>query len=144
MLRRLHISLTGRLKACWHMLGSLVPNLVICMDSYSYCRVILVTTDGVWIGNWIYCSLTTRNCNLQFTISHTSLLSFLRPPLVVAWLQSANKGYSSRPWSLRTALTNHRRQRRSESESRYDRRSAGQSVLVSSPVWGSWPDVTYC
>jgi hypothetical protein len=30
----------------------------------------------------------------------------------------------------------------SESDSRYDRWSAGQSVLVSSPVWGSWPDVT--
>jgi hypothetical protein len=32
----------------------------------------------------------------------------------------------------------------SESESRYDRRSVGQSVLVSSPIWGSWPEVKYC
>jgi hypothetical protein len=32
----------------------------------------------------------------------------------------------------------------SESESRYDRRSVGQSVLVSSPIWGSWPDINYC
>jgi hypothetical protein len=31
-----------------------------------------------------------------------------------------------------------------ETESHYDRRSVGQSVLVSSPIWGSWPDVTYC
>jgi hypothetical protein len=29
-------------------------------------------------------------------------------------------------------------------ESRYDRRSVGQSVLVSSPFWGSWPDINYC
>jgi hypothetical protein len=32
----------------------------------------------------------------------------------------------------------------SESESRCDRRSVGQSVLVSSPIWGSWPEVKYC
>jgi hypothetical protein len=30
------------------------------------------------------------------------------------------------------------------SESRYDRRSVGQSVLVSSPIWGSWPHINYC
>jgi hypothetical protein len=29
-------------------------------------------------------------------------------------------------------------------DSRYDRRSVGQSVLVSSPIWGSWPDINYC
>jgi hypothetical protein len=32
----------------------------------------------------------------------------------------------------------------SKSKSRYDRRSVGQSVLVSSPIWGSWPDINYC
>jgi hypothetical protein len=31
----------------------------------------------------------------------------------------------------------------SESESRYDGRSVGQSVLVSNPIWGSWPDINY-
>jgi hypothetical protein len=31
-----------------------------------------------------------------------------------------------------------------ESESRYDGQAAGQSALVSSPIWGSWPDVCYC
>jgi hypothetical protein len=31
----------------------------------------------------------------------------------------------------------------SESESRYDRRSVGQYVLVSSPIWGSWLDINY-
>jgi hypothetical protein len=29
------------------------------------------------------------------------------------------------------------------SESRYDRRSIGQSVLVLSPILGSWPDINY-
>jgi hypothetical protein len=31
-----------------------------------------------------------------------------------------------------------------KSKSRYDGRSVGWSVLVSSPIWGSWPDVNYC
>jgi hypothetical protein len=31
----------------------------------------------------------------------------------------------------------------SKSKSHYDRRPVGQCVLVSSPVWGSWPDVNY-
>jgi hypothetical protein len=33
---------------------------------------------------------------------------------------------------------------RLKSKSHYDRRTVGQCVLVSSPVWGSWPDVNYC
>jgi hypothetical protein len=32
----------------------------------------------------------------------------------------------------------------SESESRDDRRSVGQFVMVSSPIWGSWPDINCC
>jgi hypothetical protein len=31
-----------------------------------------------------------------------------------------------------------------KSKSHYDRRPVGQCVLVSRPVWGSWPDVNYC
>jgi hypothetical protein len=31
-----------------------------------------------------------------------------------------------------------------KSKSHYDRRPVGQCVLVSSPVWSSWPDVNYC
>jgi hypothetical protein len=31
-----------------------------------------------------------------------------------------------------------------KSKSHYDRQPVGQGVLVSSPVWGSWPDVSYC
>jgi hypothetical protein len=33
---------------------------------------------------------------------------------------------------------------RSKTKSFYDRRSVGQSVLVSSPIWGSWPDINFC
>jgi hypothetical protein len=32
----------------------------------------------------------------------------------------------------------------SQVKSHYDRRPVDQCVLVSSPVWGSWPDVNYC
>jgi hypothetical protein len=32
----------------------------------------------------------------------------------------------------------------SKLKSRYDRRSVGQSVLVSSPIWVSRPDINYC
>jgi hypothetical protein len=31
-----------------------------------------------------------------------------------------------------------------KSKSHYDRRPVGQCVLVSSPIWGSWPDINYC
>jgi hypothetical protein len=49
----------------------------------------------------------TRNYNAaQVTITHTSLLSLLQPPLVVTWLQSSNKGYSSHAYGSRTALPN--------------------------------------
>jgi hypothetical protein len=33
---------------------------------------------------------------------------------------------------------------RSKSKSRYNRRSAGQSVLVSRPIWVSCPNINYC
>jgi hypothetical protein len=31
-----------------------------------------------------------------------------------------------------------------KSKSLYDRWSVDQSVLVSSPIWGSWPDINFC
>jgi hypothetical protein len=46
----------------------------------------------------------TRDCNAaQITLTHTSFLSLLQPPLDVARLQSSDKGYASR-----TALPNSR------------------------------------
>jgi hypothetical protein len=99
-----------------------------------------VTIDGVWIGNWIYCILTTCNYNYVYnttliTVTHTSLLSMLQPPLVVAQLQSPNKGYFWHPCSLRTALTN----RRLETvlyiqSSKLPLASSAQSFLVLGPV----------
>jgi hypothetical protein len=50
--------------------------------------------------------ITSNYDAAQITVALTSLLSLLQPLLDVAWLQSSNKGYSSRPCSLRTALTN--------------------------------------
>jgi hypothetical protein len=44
----------------------------------------------------------------QVSITHIRFLSLSQPPLVVAWLQSSNKGYSSHPYSSRTALSNRR------------------------------------
>jgi hypothetical protein len=31
-----------------------------------------------------------------------------------------------------------------KSKSLYDRRSVGQYIMVSSPIWGSWPDINFC
>jgi hypothetical protein len=55
-------------------------------------------------------------------------------------LRRESNPHSSVVYSLVTTLT----QSESESESRCDRRSVGQSVLVSSPIWGSWPEVKNC
>jgi hypothetical protein len=33
---------------------------------------------------------------------------------------------------------------KSKSKSHYNWESLSQSVLVSSPIWGSWPDISYC
>jgi hypothetical protein len=42
----------------------------------------------------------------QITRTHTSLLSFLQHPLVVALLHSSNMGYSSYSYGSRTAFPN--------------------------------------
>jgi hypothetical protein len=41
----------------------------------AYIVTCLVTIDGVWIGNCIYCKLTIRNHNLQFTIKQNTFRS---------------------------------------------------------------------
>jgi hypothetical protein len=73
--------------------------------------VYLVTIDGFGLA---ICLLHTCNLELQavmynavqITITHTSHLSLLQPPLFVTWLQSSNKGHSSPPYGSRTALHN--------------------------------------
>jgi hypothetical protein len=92
--------------------------------------------DGVWIGKWNIAHLQlgiTSNYNIaQATTIHTGLLSFLQPPLVVAWLQSSNKECPSRTRGSRSAIPNRLLKTVllcpwSKSESRYDRRSVSRS-----------------
>jgi hypothetical protein len=64
--------------------------------------------------------------------SHANLISSLQ---TVNWL-SILTAYC-KIWTLQSQV-------KVKSKSRYDRWSVGQSVLVSSPVWGSWPDINYC
>jgi hypothetical protein len=68
---------------------------------------------------------TVTNLRLPFlsppTIRRVTLEVFDRASTQVVWFQSE-----------------------SESEAHYDWRSVSLSVLVSSPVWGSWPDISYC
>jgi hypothetical protein len=91
--------------------------------------------------------------HLQFTVIHTHT-NLLSPGAVSPVVTSQRRcSLTSRVPQLRSSgLISHddgsltqltqlsdfgQSQSQSESESRYDRRSAGQSVLVSSPVWGS-------
>jgi hypothetical protein len=42
----------------------------------TYCHVILVNIDGVWIGNRIYCAITTRSYkDYALTVLHTSQIT---------------------------------------------------------------------
>jgi hypothetical protein len=53
--------------------------------------------------------IITSNCNsAQISITRDNLLSLLQLPLVVAWLQSANKGCSSHLYGPRNAFPNRR------------------------------------
>jgi hypothetical protein len=108
-----------------------------------------VTIDGYWIDNCIY-GITVYT--LQFTTVHTlynsqqlSLFSssedFGSSSATTAATNSFGipcHHYPGNSTELCTILT------QSKSESHYDRWPVGQWVLVSSPVWGSWPDVNYC
>jgi hypothetical protein len=59
-----------------------------CHDKYTGCH-------AVRIGNRIYCTLAACNYGEQTLLTHTSLLSLLLLPPVVAWSQSANDNCSS-------------------------------------------------
>jgi hypothetical protein len=64
----------------------------------------MIEFTGHFYSSWLHFNYNAA----QIIITHISLFSLLQPRLDVAWLQSSNKGYSSRPCSLRTALTNRR------------------------------------
>jgi hypothetical protein len=52
-----------------------VINLVtIITYSVNYCHVVYVTTDGVWIGDWIYWPLTHTSCDYISQITDTHRL----------------------------------------------------------------------
>jgi hypothetical protein len=103
-----------------------------------------VTIDGVWIGNRIYCTLTTRNYSVhtsQFTTTE-SPWTFSVSQLTTNYAEYlARARISCRPTSL-TLLW--RLNWTDWSKSLYDRRSVDQSVLVSNPIWGSWPYINFC
>jgi hypothetical protein len=71
-----------------------------------YCRVFrgCVTTDGVWIGEWIYWQLVYATCNyiLHITNTETSVLSLLHSPIAVSWLRLLQREILQLPvlWSL--------------------------------------------
>jgi hypothetical protein len=106
-----------------------------------------VTTDGIWIGNRIYWTLTEPkyiqlrrshsvthskdHCNYS---THKVFSVFTSRCLVVV----SNGGRSP---SL--GLPNCPRRQMPKSKSHCDWRSVSQWVLVSSPIWGSWPDINY-
>jgi hypothetical protein len=67
-----------------------------------------VNIDGVWmvIRFIAHLQLEITSNVAQTTVTYTSLLGLLQHPLLVAWLQSSNMGYSSRPYDSRTAFPN--------------------------------------
>jgi hypothetical protein len=62
------------------------------------------------------------------------------------WTTTFHSKLLAEKWKKIQWTGHHSVQRNSHSgsESRYHRRSVSQSVLVSSPIWGSWPEVKYC
>lgn len=62
-----------------------------------------VTINMFLIGIRIYCTIPSNYNAAEITMFHTSLLSLVPFPLVVALLQSANKGCSSGTYGSRIA-----------------------------------------
>jgi hypothetical protein len=77
-----------------------------------------------YLGFGLYPSSGIQKNTREHTVSETGSLSSGKgkTPILLGPLERANLSH----WTTYA-----------ESESRYDRRSAGQSVLVSSPIWGS-------
>jgi hypothetical protein len=89
---------------------------------------------------------------LNFSLQHTLSLLLLQSSPVVARLQCSTMETLLLLLTLLPAgyhLTTHPQLSTLNSElqpnnSHYDRRPVSQCVLVSSPVWSSWPDVNCC
>jgi hypothetical protein len=100
-----------------------------------YCHVLSDCRRGIGLSTGfigLQCTIysyTLYNTTVYFTV-------FPRPSLFSAGPRTACRPNSLRWLFFEDCL--------SHSKSHYDRRPVGQCVLVSSPVWGSWPDVNYC
>jgi hypothetical protein len=124
-----------------------------------------LTIDWVWIGNWNYWTHTESNyewlrqsqwfiyfkdqCNYS---THKVVSVFNSRCLVAAsndgrspssWLRNCPRPQlpASHFWKLQFSTDSINK---SKSELFYDRRSVGQFVSVSSPVWGPRSDFCYC
>jgi hypothetical protein len=128
------------------------------------CGIILsrdrVTIDGVWIGKRIYWSVkTTRDYTLQITITQRAVSSFTvfsallgsgfqRRTSPFLWVPELSLAPATRFSLLATAALNWLFACRLsldwlvKSKLCYDRRSVGQSFLVSSPHLG--PKIRFC
>jgi hypothetical protein len=122
---------------------------------------VTVHVDRVWIDDSVHCTLWYCAW-LQITIhyyTHYCLQSRLHCRRLVAASNNerspspyfpncrrpqppASNGNSS--WQLNPSSSLTATQAKSKSKSWYDRRSVGQSISLSSPIWGLRPDFLYC
>jgi hypothetical protein len=73
---------------------------------------------------------------LQEAVTSTLLTVYCFPVGVLrVWLSAKMKSVLRTSCAVKLKL---------KSKSHYDRRSVGQSFLVWSPIWGSWPDINFC
>jgi hypothetical protein len=107
----------------WRNIGSPVSTWSQDLKLYSYIRVHELVPGGIWNPRkvtWVRIPVP----------SYSTLLYIL-------WPRSRRYLVTARPLNNVKAAF-------SMSKSHYDRRPVGQCVLVSSPIWGSWPDIYYC
>jgi hypothetical protein len=144
---------------CCHPYSSVITGNNIIFNILPRDRVII---DGFWVGNRIYWTVIQLVTTLNKSVQHTDQCSH-SCCLVTAsnHAYSLASGLPNCPW---LSTSNFSRQFstgrylpavahsviadfglcRLKSKSHYDRRPVGQCVLVSSPIWGSWPDINYC
>jgi hypothetical protein len=94
------------------------------------------------IDRWMQYSLSGNNRFLLKTKTNLWIFEFCGNWSHAMWYSRFEFrfgiGYSEVPCRFISSI------HESKSKSHYDRRSVGQCVLVSSPIWGSWPDINYC